>query len=213
MQKNKRNPERTAKNILAAALREFSDKGLAGARVDEIAARAKSNKRMLYHYFGNKEDLFLAVLEYVYAEIRAHEEKLHLSDLPPLDAIRKLTGFTFNYYLEHPEFIRLLNSENLAGARHIKKSEKVRDMHFPLVKRIDDVLVRGVKEGVFRDGVDAVQLYISIASLGYFYLSNADTLETIFGTKLRSKSALAVRNEHIEEVILGYLRPQLPLVK
>ena len=207
MQKNKRNPERTAKNILAAALIEFSAKGLAGARVDEIAERAKSNKRMLYHYFGNKEDLFLAVLEYMYSEIRAHEEDLHLSDLSPIEAIRKLTGFTFNYYLEHPEFIRLLNSENLAGARHIKKSEKVRDMHSPLVDRIDEVLVRGVGEGLFREGVDPVQLYISIASLGYFYLSNAATLETIFGTDLRNKSALATRKEHIEEVILGFLRP------
>jgi AcrR family transcriptional regulator len=202
-----RNPERTAKRILDAATIEFSEKGLGGARVDTIAERSKSNKRMLYHYFGNKEDLFLAVMEQAYMEIRIHERDLNLDDLPAADAVRKLVDYTFNYFLEHPEFIRLLNSENLYGARHIKKSDKIREMHSPLVDQISQVLERGVSEGVFRRDVDPVQFYISIASLGYFYLSNANTLGTIFGKDLREKEALSARLSHIEDMVLGYLRP------
>ena len=202
-----RNPERTARKILDAATAEFSDKGLGGARVDMIAERAKTNKRMLYHYFGNKEDLFLAVLEHAYMEIRIHERDLHLDEFPAEEAVRKLASYTFNYFVENPEFIRLLNSENLYDAKHIKKSKKIRDMHSPLVEQIGQVLERGAREGVFRDDVDAVQFYISIASLGYFYLSNASTLGTIFSKDLRTKSALKKRLAHIEDMILGYLRP------
>jgi len=201
-----RNPERTARQILEAATVEFSKKGLGGARVDAIAEQANANKRMLYHYFGNKEDLFLAVLENAYTEIRTHERELNLEDLPAEEAIRKLAGYTFNYFLEHPEFIRLLNSENLFDARHIKKSKIIRRLHSPMVEQIDQVLSRGAKEGVFRNDVDPVQLYISIAALGYFYLSNASTLSTIFGKDLRKKPALKVRLNHIEDMVLGYLR-------
>jgi AcrR family transcriptional regulator len=202
-----RNPERTAKRILDAATAEFSEKGLGGARVDTIAERSKSNKRMLYHYFGNKEDLFLAVMEQAYMEIRIHERDLNLDNLPPTEAVKKLVGYTFNYFLEHPEFIRLLNTENLYGARHIKKSDTIRELHSPLVDQISQVLARGVEEKVFRDDVDPVQFYISIASLGYFYLSNTSTLGEIFGKDLRKKSALKARMSHIEDMVLGYLRP------
>lgn len=207
MSKVTRNPERTAKRILDAATAEFSEKGLGGARVDTIAERSKSNKRMLYHYFGNKEDLFLAVMEQAYMEIRIHERDLNLDNLPPTEAVKKLVGYTFNYFLEHPEFIRLLNTENLYGARHIKKSDTIRELHSPLVDQISQVLARGVEEKVFRDDVDPVQFYISIASLGYFYLSNTSTLGEIFGKDLRKKSALKARMSHIEDMVLGYLRP------
>lgn len=207
MGKVTRNPERTARKILEAATAEFSEKGLGGARVDTIAERADTNKRMLYHYYGNKEDLFLAVMEHTYGEIRTHERNLRLDDLPAEDAVRKLVGFTFNYFVKHPEFIRLLNSENLFGARHIKESGKIRDMHSPLVEQIGILLERGTKEGVFRDDVDPVQFYISVAALGYFYLSNASTLGTIFGVDLRKKKALKTRLTHIEDMVLGYLRP------
>lgn len=202
-----RNPERTARQILEAATIEFSEKGLSGARVDTIAERANINKRMLYHYYGNKEGLFIAVMEQAYSEIRSHERELNLEHIPPMEAARKLAQYTFDYFIEHPEFIRLLNSENLFGARHIKKSKKIRDMHSPLIEQIDKVLKRGVTEGVFRDDVDPVHFYITVASLGYFYLSNAATLSEIFGRDLRTEAALDSRREHIESVVTGFLRP------
>lgn len=207
MAKITRNPERTARQILEAATAEFSENGLGGARVDTIAERAKANKRMLYHYYGTKDDLFVAVLENAYSKIRSHELELNLDDLPPLEAVRKIVSYTFNYFVENPEFIRLLNSENLFEASHIKNSKKILDMHSPLVKQIDKVLTRGVDDGVFRSDVDPVQFYISVAALAYFYLSNANTLGAIFGKDLKKKRALKKRLSHIEDMVLGYLRP------
>ena len=199
--------KKTAKRILQAATDEFAQKGLGGARVDTIAERAQSNKRMLYHYFGNKDQLFSAVLEEAYTEIRSQENELHLEDLPPGEAVRKLVRFTFNYFVEHPEFIQLLNSENLYKAAHIKGSKKILEMHSPLQAKIEDVLRRGGDSGIFRRDVDPTQFYITVASLGYFYLSNSYTLETIFGRPLKQKEALADRLKHCEDVVLGYLRP------
>ena len=203
----KRNPERTKELIHKAALAEFSDVGYGGARVDMIAERAGVNKRMLYHYFGNKDDLFLYVLERAYEKIRTHEEKLDLVNLSPEDAVRELVKFTFTYHHDNPEFMRLLNNENLYQAEHVKKSKKIRQMHSPFVDLMTDVLKRGAKDGVFRKNVDPVQFYVTVASVAYFYLSNIYTLSAIFGRKLNSKAALAERHEHCVEVVLGYLRP------
>jgi AcrR family transcriptional regulator len=203
---SKRNPARTKEAILAAATEEFSQNGLDGARVNQIAKRAGINKRMLYHYFGNKDDLFLAVLEAVYQDIRTHELELNLEALAPMDAMRELVDYTFDYYIANPHFIRLLNNENLYGARHLKRSKAITTMHSPLVNLLDGVLEKGVKEGAFRKGVDPIQLYISIAGVCYFYMSNIDTLSTIFATNLRVPKAIKVRREHAANVILGYLR-------
>jgi AcrR family transcriptional regulator len=203
----KRNPERTKELIHKAALAEFADVGYGGARVDMIAERAGVNKRMLYHYFGNKDDLFLYVLERAYEKIRTHEEKLDLVNLSPEDAVRELVKFTFTYHHDNPEFMRLLNNENLYQAEHVKKSKKIRQMHSPFVDLMTDVLKRGEKEGVFRKNVDPVQFYVTVASVAYFYLSNIYTLSAIFGRKLNSKAALAERHEHCLDVVLGYLRP------
>jgi AcrR family transcriptional regulator len=203
----KRNPERTKELIHKAALAEFADVGYGGARVDMIAERAGVNKRMLYHYFGNKDDLFLYVLERAYEKIRAHEEKLDLVNLSPEDAVRELVKFTFTYHHDNPEFMRLLNNENLYQAEHVKKSKKIRQMHSPFVDLMTDVLKRGEKEGVFRKNIDPVQFYVTVASVAYFYLSNIYTLSAIFGRKLNSKAALAERHEHCLDVVLGYLRP------
>ena len=201
-----RNPERTRDAILAAATEEFSQNGLDGARVDRIARRAGVNKRMLYHYFGNKDDLFLAVLEAVYRDIRSHELELNLEALAPMDAMRELVEYTFDYYISNPHFIRLLNNENLYGARHLKRSGEIERLHSPLVSLLAGVLRKGEADGAFRAGVDPVQLYISIAGVCYFYMSNADTLSTIFATDLRAPRAIRARREHVADVILGYLR-------
>ena len=200
-----RDAERTQAAILDAATQEFARHGLGGARVDRIAERAKTNKRMLYYYFGGKEDLFLAVLERAYEHIRGEELELRLTDLAPAEGVKALVVFTWNYYLAHPEFMTLLNSENLHRAQHLKRSRKIRAMHSPLVATLSELLARGARDGVFRRGVDPVQLYVSIAALGYFYLSNNHTLSTIFGRDLLAPKAKAERLAHINELVLGYL--------
>jgi len=202
---NRRNPARNQERILKAATGEFARFGLGGARVDRIAARAGANKRMLYYYYGNKEDLFLAVLEARYAHIRRAELGLHLLDLDPVQGMRRMVEFTWNYYLRHPEFLTLLNSENLHRARHLKRSRDIAAMHSPLIALLRDLLLRGERAGTFRKRVDPVQLYISIAALGYFYLSNRHTLSTIFERDLLAPKSKAERLKHMSELVLGYL--------
>ena len=201
----RRDPARNRGRILRAAVAEFARYGLGGARVDRIAARAGANKRMLYYYFGNKDDLFLAVLEDSYARIRSAERALHLTDVDPREAMRRLVAFTWNYYLLHPEFLTLLNSENLHRARHVRRSRNIVAMHSPFVAMIKQVLDRGARAGEFRRGVDPVQLYISIAGLGYFYLSNRHTLSTIFERDLLAPKSKAERLKHMTGLVLGYL--------
>jgi AcrR family transcriptional regulator len=204
---SRRDPEKSREKLLLAALREFSDKGIGGARVDEIARQAGVNKRMIYHYFGNKDDLFLAALERAYEEIRSAEQELHLEDLPPADAMRRLVSFTFNYFIEAPHFISLLNTENLHRAAHLKKSRRIQDMHSTVVGMLRDLLQRGSRAGVFRGDADPVQLFITIASVGYFYFSNIHTLSTIFDRDFASASERMQRHDHAIDVVLGYLRP------
>src|SRR5437660_5752906 len=187
--RNTRDYARTQAVMLTAATREFARYGLGGARVDRIAARAKTNKRMLYYYFGNKDAMFLAVLESAYARIRAAENQLSLLDVEPVESVRRLVEFTWNYYVAHPEFLTLLNSENLHRARHLKRSQDVRAMNSPVIETLSDVLARGRRRGDFRSGVDALQLYISIAALSYFYLGNNDTLSAVFGRDLSTAKA------------------------
>jgi AcrR family transcriptional regulator len=201
-----RDATRTRASILDAATHEFARSGFEGARVDRIAARAKTNKRMLYYYFGAKADLFLAVLERAYEHIRGEEQRLHLADLPPADAVAELVAFTWRYFLARPEFMTLLNDENLHRARHLKRSRKIRAMHSPLLATLSEVLDRGARQGHFRRAVDPVQLYVSIAALSYFYQSNQHTLSTVFGRNLMAPAARADRLAHVQSLVLGYLR-------
>ena len=200
-----RDADRSQLAILAAARDEFSRYGFAGARVDRIAENAQLNKRLIYYYFTSKDELFLAVLERTYADIRDAERALHLTDLEPAKAIRRLTEFTWEYYIAHPEFITLLNSENLHQARHLSQSARIREMNSPLIQTLGEILERGRADGVFRGGIDPVQLYISIASLSYFYLSNHHTLSAIFGRDLMAAKAHSERLSHICDVVLGYV--------
>ena len=205
LQPRTRDADRSQKDILDAALGEFAEHGLGGARMDRIAQRAAVNKRLIYYYFGNKESLFLAVLERAYENIRGQERQLNLAQVEPTEAIRRLIAFTWDYYLAHPEFLTLLNSENLHRARHLKQSAKVQTMNSPLIQTIAEVLDRGSKLRVFRAGVDPVQLYISIAGLSYFYLSNSYTLSTIFDRALLGAKAKVERLSHMTDLVLGYL--------
>src|SRR5262245_11407900 len=203
-----RDPERTSASILAAAVAEFTEKGYAGARIDAIAERSGANKRMIYHYFGDKDGLYMAVLESAYVGIRSAEAELHLADLEPVAAIERLVGFTWDYFIAHPEFLSILSTENLHRAKFLKKSKRVLQLHSPLVSMISDVLKRGAARGVFRRDADPVYVYISIASLGIFYLSNRWTLSTIFGRDLTAQPEIRAWGRHIAAVILGYLRPE-----
>ena len=200
-----RNPERTKRDILVAAREEFCEHGLGGARVDRIAARAKANKRMLYHYFGNKEALYSAVLLEAYREIRAGEQKLQLGQLPPEDAMRKLVRFTFDHFRDNPWFIRLLSTENILRAENLNELREIKQLHSPIVDQLRDVLAAGQKSGVFRKSVDPIHLYITIASLSYFYFSNIHTLSVVFDVPLESQKQMSKRRRHAEAVILGYL--------
>lgn len=202
-----RDPVATRKAILLAAGAEFAEHGLNGATVDLIAERAGINKRMLYYYFGSKDELFTAVLEHAYEAIRQQERGLKLDEVDPVEAIRRLIAFTWNYYLQHPEFLSLLNTENLHRAVHLSQSSRVKTMHSPFVSMIDAVLERGRRDGVFRPGVDPVQLYISIASLSYFYIGNCHTLSAIFGRNLLAPKAQLERLSHMNDLVLGYLVP------
>src|SRR5215469_5001128 len=207
-----RDPEGMRRRILEAAKQEFAAHGLAGARVDRIAAKAGANKRMLYYHIGKKDDLYLAVLEGAYEQIRAEERTLDLEHLDPPEAIRTLIAFTWNYFLRNPEFLALLNSENLARAKHLKRSTKVKSMHSPFVEMIRTVVRRGVASGDFQASVDPVQLYISIAALGFFYLSNSATLSVIFGRDLLKQEAKDERLEHMVGLVLAALTGKSPEV-
>ncbi len=202
-----RNSQKTKEAILLSATTEFSQKGLSGARVDEIAKSAGVNKRMLYHYFGNKDALYLAALERAYEQIRIKEQALNLSNTNPVEGMKILVIFSWQHFVSHPAFISLLNDENLHQARHIKNSQNIRNLNSPLVGMIEDLLARGAKSKEFRSDVDPVQLYITIAAVCYFYLSNAHTLSAVFNRNLHKKSELAARQIHVVELILGYLRP------
>jgi len=201
-----RNPQKTHAVILEAATEEFAAHGFGGARVDAIAARAQTNKRMLYHYFGDKEGLYLAVLEATYAAIRNAEKHLDLANRDPEEGMRELALFTWRHFLAHPEFLSLLVTENLHQARFLQRSDKVLEMHSHFIDELSDVLRRGEAAGIFRPAVDPISVYLTIAALGFFYLSNRHTLSTIFARKLTSADALNAWGEHIVEVTLASIR-------
>ena len=202
----KRSAAATKARILDAALSEFATRGFAGARVDVIAGQARANKRMLYAYVGNKDALWLATLEAVYAAKRQEERQLATDTLSPEEAMRALIRFNFRYHLEHPEFVALVNNENLMGARKLKRSKLVPQLYSPLLETLTEVLRRGQKAKVFRSGVDPMQLYISIAALGYFYISNIRTLSVIFVSDLGSQTGMKQREDHVIDVVMSYLR-------
>jgi TetR/AcrR family transcriptional regulator len=202
-----RDAEKTRLNILAAAEAEFAQKGLAGARVDTIAETAGANKRMIYYYFRSKEELYVAVLERAYTQMRTNESELALSHLKPLDAIRTLVEFKFDYSAAHPKLIKLLNGENMLNAEYLKQAKRLRDMHTSLVKTLGGILDAGVKDGTIRAGINPLHLYISISGLSYFYFSNTPTLSAAFGHNLASAAERATRRQHVVDVITAFLRP------
>ncbi len=197
----------TAAAILAAAYKEFASCGFAGGRIDRIAERAQVNKAMIYHHYGSKEGLFLAVLERAYERARSPEQKLHLDEIEPREAMKRLVEFTFDSFVKDRSFIKLLNDENLYGAVHLKQSKRIAEMHSPLLATMRKILARGAAEGVFRADFDPMQTWISIAAVSYFYFSNINTLSTIFSRDFDTEEAHVLRRKHVVELILSALKP------
>jgi TetR/AcrR family transcriptional regulator len=212
-QASRRNPSKAGednssrKMLLGAAKEEFARHGLHGSRVDRIAKAARINKQLIYYYFGDKENLYLAALEDAYRDIRAQESALDLGVLDPVAALAKLVGFTFDYVLANREFVLLLTNENLMEARHLKQSKMIQATRSPIVDLLGQILKRGEKAKAFRSGVDSVQLYISIAGLCFFYSANIHTLGILFGRDLQAARAVAERRRHVIDFALAALRP------
>jgi TetR/AcrR family transcriptional regulator len=201
------NREQTTRDILDAARVELVEYGLEAARMDRIAKRANANKRLIYLYVGNKEALYSAVLLEAYRDIREGERKLDLGRLEPAEAMAKLVGFTFDHFEENPWFIRLLATENMHRARFVAEIPELQDLHSPIIAQIGSVLGEGEAAGIFRCGVDPVQLYITIAGLSYFYFSNTPTLSAIFGKDLSTRAARQARRKHVVDLVMHSLRP------
>lgn len=207
----KKRPQRrdtaaSRKALLDAAVTEFAEFGFEGGRVDRIARLAGVNKQLVYHHFGSKADLYRATLEEVYREIREREQQLRLEEQEPEAAMRALVAFSFDYLAAHPEFVTLINDENRMEAVHLKKSDKVTEMHSPLIQLIEESLDRGVTAGVFNDRFDPVDLYLSIAALTYFYFSNRHTASVIFDRDITTAKQMRQRRAHIIEFVLSALR-------
>jgi len=199
-------PERTMADILAVATREFADKGLAGARIDEIAAATRTSKRMIYYYYGSKEGLYIAVLEDAYRQMRAIESELQLDDMPPEDALRRLVGHTVDYQLAHPDFVRLVMTENVHRGEYLARSATIRELNVPAIEGLRRVYERGVAAGVFRAGLDMVDLHMSISALSVFNVANRHTFSLIFQRDLDSPRALGTRRDSVVEMVVRFVR-------
>ncbi len=198
-----RRPDLSRSRILEAAVAEFANKGFAGARVDEIAAKAEIGKRMLYQYFGNKEQLFQSVIEKVYTDIWEAEAGLDLESLPPRDALVALVTFVWRYYIAHPEFTKLLNEENMLNARHFRSSKVLREGSVKSQFLTEQILARGIADGTFRPDIDPVQLCLTKNAICYYYLMNHATSSHVYGRKLMTREALDARLAFNIETILA----------
>ena len=203
--KIKRDPEGTRRRILMAAAEEFANGGLFGARVDQIARRAETNERMLYYYFGSKEQLFTAVLEHAFSALTEAERVLDLDGVAPVEAVTRLAHFVWDYYRDHPELLRLINNENLHEARYLHKSTRIREMMSPIVAKLGNVLMRGQKAGLFRGDVDPLHFYVTLSGLGYYIVSNRFTLAATLGRDFTDTDERAEMVRMNTEVLLAYL--------
>jgi len=199
-------PERTMADILEVATREFAENGLAGARVDAIAEAMRTSKRMIYYYFGSKEGLYIRVLEEAYRRLRSIEANLQLDDLPPEDALRKLVGFTVDYQLAHPEFIRLVMTENIHRGQYLAQSQAIQALNVPAIDGLRHVYERGLAAGLFRAGIDPVDLHMSISALAVFNVANRHTFSIIFKRDLALPAALIARRDSVIEMVVRFVR-------
>jgi AcrR family transcriptional regulator len=198
-------PQANRASIVAAAIDEFAARGFKGASMDAIAARTHTTRALINYYFGSKEKLYIAALEQVYAEIREAEGTLDLDHLPPLDAMRRIVEFTYDYYVAHEGFVRLVVAENQARGRHLRKSKMMRTLNRPIIDRLSGVITRGQAQGLFRREADPVEIHKSIAALGMFNVTNRHTFGAIFQREMGSKGDLARRRQIVADMIISYL--------
>jgi AcrR family transcriptional regulator len=191
--------------ILEVATVEFGEKGLDGARIDEIAAATKTSKRMIYYYFGSKEGLYRAVLEDIYRRMRSIESGLHLSDLPPVEALQKLVGFTFDHHHNNESFIRLVMSENMQRGAYLSQSQSIHELNVPAIAAIAELYNRGVAAGVFRVGLDPIDVHASISALTFFNVSNQHTFGLIFKQDPTAPEAMQARRASIIDMVLRFV--------
>ncbi|MCX7683830.1 MAG: TetR family transcriptional regulator [Acetobacteraceae bacterium] len=203
----RRAPERTRQEILDAALAEFSEKGYAGGRVDRIAARTRTTKRMIYYYFGGKERLYAAVLERLYGAMRDAEAALDLDSLPPAEALRRLVALTFDHHAAHPEFVRLVSVENIHGGRIVAASPVIRERNAAIIETLAALIARGERAGAFRPGLDALRLHMLISSFCFYRVANRHTLRAIFGRDAEAPATAAEERRLIIEAVLRYVAP------
>ena len=200
-------PEANRARILAAATAEFAARGYEGASMDAITARTATTRALINFYFGSKEKLYLAVLERVYAEIREAENELELEHLAPVDAIRRIVEFTYDYYVQHEYFVRLVVAENQAKGRHMKRFPSLRTVNRPIVDVLGTVIARGQAEGTFRRDVDPIDVHMAIAALGMFNVTNQYTFGTLFQREMGAKGDVPRRRRLVADVILSWLAP------
>ena len=200
-----RDADRTRAEILDVATAVFADQGYSGARVDEIAARTSTTKRMLYYYFGSKEGLYLAVLERAYAGIRALESRLDVEHLPPVEAIRQLAELTFDHHESHPDFIRLVSIENIHRAEHLRTSPVLEELSGPALQVLTGILERGRAEGLFRDDVDALDVHMVISAFCVFRIANRHTWSAIFGRDMLDPARRAHHRALLGDLVLDHL--------
>jgi AcrR family transcriptional regulator len=199
--KRKLDPKRTRQDILAAAREEFAERGLSGARMDAIAGRTKTVKHMIYHYFGSKEGLYVAVLEEAYADIRHFEAELNLDQYPADEALCRLIQFTFDYDEAHPDFIRLVSTENMHHAKHMARSEVIHEVNRSVITLLQRVLDRGKRDGVFRPDVDPVDVHLMISSFCFFRVANRYTFSELFGRDLFHPSLRVLHRRMLVEAV------------
>ena len=198
-------PARTMAEILAVATHEFADKGLTGARIDAIAAATRTSKRMIYYYFGSKDGLYLAVLEEAYRRMRAIESDLHLDDLPPIDALQKLVEFTYDHHRDNEDFIRLVMNENIQRGDYLRQSQSIQKLNSKAIESVRDVYDRGVVQGVFRGGLDPVDIHSAISAFTFFNVSNRHTFGLIFQDRASQDKAATLKRGHVVELILRFV--------
>lgn len=204
----KQDPEAVQRDILAVAIAEFAEHGLSGARVDNIAARTRTSKRMIYYYFGDKLGLYTRALEASYRKVREGEAALELDHLPPVEALERLVAFTFDHHRQHPDFIRLVMIENIHHAEALAASETIREMNMAAIEKLRDICERGEAEGVFRSGLDPVALHWQISAASFFNVSNRPTFSALFGEDLFREDAQQALRDQTVEAILAITRRQ-----
>ncbi|GGB12566.1 TetR family transcriptional regulator [Brucella endophytica] len=207
--KRQQDPEGTKRDIIETASREFALNGLSGARIDEIAARTRSSKRMIYYYFGDKEGLYLKALEHAYRLVREGEAQLDTEGLSPIEALKRLVEFTFEHHHQHEEFIRMVMIENIHHGQYLEKSEVIREMNVTAIDNIAAIYERGVVEGVFRSGLDPVELHWQVSALCFFNVSNRSTFSKIFGRDFGAQEALnRLRGNAVDMVLRFVIKPE-----